>query len=176
MAKRETKEEEMSRTLTLKKEYYAPDGRKIKGFFTMNGKHIPIYEEEEDQNVVLADSKKHKSSVDGEYREDTWHIKDLDLDTTVIVYKKQKPILDILDDMLENDRENPEWDVFQDDSFFIQYKDGSTFSVDASGTSGRYKKNGIEGIYYSNAGDTQVYGEYEMNEYGVATLKEKRKK
>jgi len=145
-----------------------------KKWITINGKHIPIYEDEP-ENVILTKSEKHKSSVDGEYREDTWNIKDMDLDTTVIVYKRQKPILDILDDMLENDKEHPEWDVFENDSFFIQYKDGSTFSVDASGSFGKYKKNGIEGICYSNAGDTQFYGEYEMNEYGVATLKEKKR-
>ena len=41
-----------NRTLTLQKEYYTKDGRKIKGFFKLNGKAIPIVEEGSEEYYI----------------------------------------------------------------------------------------------------------------------------
>ena len=50
------------RTLTLQKEYITKDGKKIKGFFTVGGKHIPIVEEKPDYSSVDAWYDKHTRS------------------------------------------------------------------------------------------------------------------
>ena len=90
------------------------------------------------------------------------------IEFTSIVYetKKQKDILDILDEMIEN-AEYYGWEyIFEDASFYIEYSDGTTYEAVEFGEYGTYKKRGIKRIIYVNANDTQVYGEYEVNEYG----------
>ena len=97
-------------------------------------------------------------------------IKDLDMNITVWETKRQKDLLDILDELLENDILFPKSKVFEDIAFFIQYSDGSYYSNVDGDTEGVYKKKGIKGIHYSNPVDSQVYGKYEVNEYGSVTL------
>lgn len=92
----------------------------------------------------------------------------IDFDEKSIVYetKRQKDILNTLDEFLEN-AEVFGWEhIFQDDSFYIEYTDGTTYSANFMGECGVYKKKGIERIIYTNCSDTQVYGDYEVNEYG----------
>lgn len=87
---------------------------------------------------------------------------------TSIVYetKRQKDILDILDEMLEN-AEYFGWAyIFEDSSFSIEYADGTTYNATECIEEGVYKKRNIKRIIYVNANDTQVYGEYGVNEYG----------
>lgn len=94
-------------------------------------------------------------------------IDEKEIKSVVIEYKRQKDILDQLDELLEN-TEFYSWEhVFENDSFYIEYKDGKIYEVNCCGEYGVYKKKGIERIIYSNACDTQVYGRYEVNEYGV---------
>lgn len=85
-----------------------------------------------------------------------------------IVYetKRQRDILDVLDEMLEG-VDTFGWEyTFEDDSFFIEYKDSSTYSADFFEECGKYKKKGIKRIIYTNVHDTMVYGEYNVNEFG----------
>lgn len=105
-------------------------------------------------------------------------IKDID-DIKAVVWecKTQKEILEYLDEALENEQIwlsgntrccNP----FEDESYFILYKDGSTYSKLDGVEEGVYKKKNIKAIVYNNPCDTWVYGDYEVNEYGVVTYKE----
>lgn len=95
-----------------------------------------------------------------------YDIKDYDDKSIVWETKRQKDILDILDEMIEN-AETYGWDyTFEDDSFYIEYADGKTYEAGAYGEYGEYKKKGIVKIIYTNSNDTQVYGNYEANEYG----------
>lgn len=99
-----------------------------------------------------------------------YEIKDMPgLTSTVWEVKRQKDILDILDEMLEN-AELFGWSyVFEDESFYIEYNDGTTYEAGESTEEGIYKKKGIKRIIYNNANDTQVYGEYDVNEYGIVS-------
>lgn len=90
------------------------------------------------------------------------------IEFTSVVYEttKQKDILDVLDEMIENS-ESYGWSyTFEDSSFYIEYKDGTTYEASECGEYGVYKKGNISRIIYINDNDTQVYGEYEVNEYG----------
>lgn len=95
-----------------------------------------------------------------------YSIKDFDEKAIVWEAKRQKDILEILDEALENVEEFGWEHIFQDDSFYIEYADGTTYTADFMGECGIYKKKGIERIIYTNCTDTQVYGDYEVNEYG----------
>lgn len=98
-----------------------------------------------------------------------YDIKDFDMKSIVYETKRQKDILDVLDEMLEN-AELFGWAyIFENDSFYIEYTDGSTYYVGESEEDGVYKKRGISRIIYSNANDTWVYGPYEVNEYGIVS-------
>lgn len=95
-----------------------------------------------------------------------YDIKDFEEKSIVYETKRQKDILDVLDEMIEN-AEIFGWAyIFEDDSFYIEYKDGKTYEANECGEWGTYKKKSIERIIYVNANDTQVYGKYEVNEYG----------
>ena len=95
-----------------------------------------------------------------------YNIKDMEEKSIVYETKRQKDILDVLDDMIEN-AEQFGWSyIFENDSFYIEYVDGSTYEANECGEYGAYKKRNIERIIYVNANDTQIYGEYEVNEYG----------
>ena len=100
-----------------------------------------------------------------------------DVDTWIDVWetKKQKEILDVLDESLEMEKlwidGNPHvCNPFEDDSFYILYNDGSSYCKMDGIEDGVYKKKNIKAIVYSNACDTWVYGEYEVNEYGIVTV------
>ena len=64
--------------------------------------------------------------------------------STVYETLKQKDILDVLDEMLENAKEYGLSYIFSDSSFFIEYKNGETYDVLESGE----------------------YGDFEVNDYG----------
>lgn len=84
----------------------------------------------------------------------------------ILTTTRQKDILDVLDEMIEN-AEHYGWDyIFSDARFVIEYKDGTTYEVDAITNEGTYKKRNISRIIYTNENDIQVYGNYEINEYG----------
>lgn len=90
------------------------------------------------------------------------------IEFTSVVYEthRQKDILDVLDEMIENS-EQFGWEyIFEDSHFSIEYTDGTTYEAGECGEYGTYKKRGIKRIIYINSNDTQVYGTYEVNEYG----------
>lgn len=91
-----------------------------------------------------------------------------DIKSIVIETKRQKDILEILDERLENVRDyGYEWKkIFKDDTFRIEYNNGTMYQADELGEEGVYKKKGIKRIIYINPMDTQVFGDYEVNEYG----------
>ena len=92
----------------------------------------------------------------------------IDMEEKSIVWetKRQKDILDILDEHIEN-AENFGWFyIFSDDNFYIEYNDGTTYEAGSCGEYGTYKKKNIKRIIYANVYDTHVYGDYEVNEYG----------
>lgn len=91
----------------------------------------------------------------------------IELESVVYETRKQKDILDILDDMIENAREHGWAYTFEDDQFYIEYTDGTTYEAGECGEYGTYKKRNIKRIIYVNANDTQVYGDYEVNKYGI---------
>ena len=95
-----------------------------------------------------------------------YDIKDFEMKSVVWETSKQKDILVCLDEMLEN-AEQFGWPyIFEDDSFYIEYADGTTYEANECGEYGIYKKRNIKRIIWVNAMDTGVYGEYEVNEYG----------
>ena len=85
-----------------------------------------------------------------------------------VVYEttRLRDILDVLDEMIENAEYHGWAYTFSDVSFYIEYTDGTTYEALESGEYGIYKKRGIKRIIYVNPNDTQVYGDYEVNEYG----------
>ena len=98
-----------------------------------------------------------------------YDIKDFDdIKSVVVETKRQKDILEILDEKIENVRDYCyEWKkIFEDDTFRIEYNDGTMYEADSLGEEGVYKKKGIKRIIYINPMDTWVFGDYEINEYG----------
>ena len=109
---------------------------------------------------------------------------------TIDVYecKRQKDILDLLDDCLENEKlwlarkeliSNQFENVFrgyistpfEDDAFHILYTDGSTYDKLDGIEDGIYKKKNIKAIVYDSADGTRVYGAYTVNDYGIVSIK-----
>lgn len=95
-----------------------------------------------------------------------YDIKGMEEKSIVYETKRQKDILDVLDEMIENAKQYGWAYIFEDDSFYIEYTDGTSYTAHECGEYGTYKKKGIARIIYVNANDTQVYGDYEVNEWG----------
>lgn len=67
-----------------------------------------------------------------------------DLKSTVYETKRQKDILDILDEMLEN-AEIYGWSyIFEDNNFYIEYTNKLTYKANACGEYGTYKKKAFQ--------------------------------
>lgn len=89
-----------------------------------------------------------------------------DIETTVIVEfaGTQKEIFGWLDDMIEN----LQYDWFHtDDTFCILYKDGTEEYINSDYDGHKIKRNNIASIVYSNDCSYIVYGNFEINEYGI---------
>lgn len=95
-----------------------------------------------------------------------YDIKGMEEKSIVYETKRQKDILDVLDEMIENAKQYGWAYMFEDDSFYIEYTDETTYNAYECGEYGTYKKKGIAKIIWVNANDTQVYGDYEVNEWG----------
>lgn len=67
-------------------------------------------------------------------------IKDFEEMSIVWETKRQKDILDILDEMLENAQKFGWFYIFADDNFYIEYTDGSTYEAGSCGEYGLIKK------------------------------------
>ena len=97
----------------------------------------------------------------------TFLIKDIDCEIEVEVAKTRKEVLDWLDEYVEN----LEYDWFDgsDDSFAILYKDGSEDAINEEYNGHKIKRNNIASIVYTNACTDIIFGNFEMNEYGVCS-------
>lgn len=100
----------------------------------------------------------------------TFLIKDIDSEIIVEPVKTRKEIFDWMDEYIENF--DFEWFDPCDDSFSILYKDGSMDFVDDGYDGHKVKKQNIASMVYSNACSYIVFGNFEMNEYGVVTPNE----
>lgn len=93
-------------------------------------------------------------------------IEDIDCPTIVEVAKTQKEIFEIMDELIEN---NKEYNTLKDECFTILYKDGTELVVNEEYDDFKVKKKNIKSIVYNNAETTVVYGFFKMNEFGVIT-------
>lgn len=94
------------------------------------------------------------------------YIADVDCTIEVEIMSKAKDVLDWMDEYIENLQYD--WFDSSDDSFEILYKDGTIEYVDSEYDGHKIKRQNIKSIVYNNPEDYIVYGEYEMNEFGVA--------
>lgn len=61
--------------------------------------------------------------------------------------------------------------VSDDESLWVQYKDGSHFHVSGAYVEGEYKKTGIETVIISNTSTNQAYGNFQI--YNMDDTEEK---
>lgn len=93
-------------------------------------------------------------------------IKDIDCEILVEVVSR-KEVLSWLEEYLEN---LPyEWFDGSNDCFHILYKDGSYDCINEEYDGHKIKKQNIASIVYNNPCTSIVYGNFEINEYGVVT-------
>lgn len=93
-------------------------------------------------------------------------IKDIDCKVLVEVMSR-KEVLEWMDEYLEN---LPyEWFDGSEDCFQILYKDGSCDYINEEYDGHKIKRQNIVSIVYDNACTSIVYGNFEINEYGVIT-------
>ena len=95
----------------------------------------------------------------------TIHTSDVDTDVEIEIMTRAKDVLDWMDEYIENFEED--WFDPTDDSFEILYKDGTTDSVDSWYDGHKIRRQGIKSIVYNNPCTYIVYGDYEVNEYGI---------
>lgn len=95
----------------------------------------------------------------------TFLVKDLDCELIVEIAKTRKEIFDWLDEYLENLQYD--WFNGSDDSFAILYNDGFQDTINEEYDGHKIRKTGIASIVYTNACTDMVFGNFEMNEYGV---------
>ena len=90
---------------------------------------------------------------------------DLDCEIIVEVMKRQKDIFDYISEYTENLEYlwfDPSYDIFS-----ILYKDGSFDYIDLNYDGHKIKKKNVLSMVYNNACTSIVYGNFEINEYGV---------
>lgn len=93
-------------------------------------------------------------------------VKDVECQIEIEIMSKTKDIFDWLDEYVEN--LEYEWFDGSDDSFEIIYKDGTVEYIDNSYDGHKIKRRNIKSMLYNNPCTYMVYGDYEINEYGVA--------
>ena len=95
-------------------------------------------------------------------------VKDIDCVVTVEVVSRAKDIFDFMDDYIYNLKNN-EWFDASEDTFAILYKDGTFVWVDEDYEGQKIRRQNIASIVYNNPCTAIVYGNFEINEYGVVT-------
>lgn len=95
-----------------------------------------------------------------------FHIADVDCTIEIEVMSAKKDIFDWLDQYIDN----LQYDWFDptDESFEILYKDGTTEFVDSFYDGHKIRRQNIKSMLYNNPCTYMVYGNYKVNEYGVA--------
>lgn len=91
-----------------------------------------------------------------------------DIDTEILVeVMSRKEVLDWLNEYIEN---LPyDWFDGSDSCCHILYKDGSYDYINEEYDGHKIKKQNIASIVYDNPCTSIVYGNFEVNEYGVVT-------
>ena len=99
-----------------------------------------------------------------------FYIKDIDCTVLVEVVSTRKEVFGWLDDYAEN----LQYDWFDPcgDSFEILYEDGTTDYIADDYDGHKIRRQHIVSMVYSNASSYIVYGNFEMNEYGVVSVSE----
>ena len=93
-------------------------------------------------------------------------IQDIDCEILVEVTTR-KEILSWLDEHIENF--DYDWFDRSNESFSILYKDGSYDTVNEDYDGHKVRRQNIASIVYDNPETSMVYGNFEINEYGVVT-------
>lgn len=96
----------------------------------------------------------------------TFHIEDIDVDILVEECTR-KELLSWLDEYLNNF--NYEWFDPSEETFNILYNDGHYDMIDEAYDGHHIRRTGIASIVYDNPETSMVFGNYEINEYGVVT-------
>lgn len=92
-------------------------------------------------------------------------IKDINEKVIIEVLDRQKDIFDYIDEYIENLAY--EWFDPSDDSFEILYKDGNEDTINLDYDGHKIKRKNIVSMVYNNTCTSIVYGNFEINEYGV---------
>ena len=103
-------------------------------------------------------------------KERIFRIEDIDAEVMVEVVNRQKDIFDCLDDYMDNF--NEDFFCTEDDSFEILYKNGKTDYISSDWDGHKVRRNSILSMVYNNACTAVVYGNFEINEYGVVYASE----
>ena len=101
-----------------------------------------------------------RKQINQVYLSDVGCIIEIEIMTTI------KDVFDWLEQYIEN--LNYSWFDSTDESFEIIYKDGKTEYIDSFYDGHKISKINIKSMLYNNPVDYIVYGDYEVNEYGVA--------
>lgn len=95
-----------------------------------------------------------------------FRILDIDCESIVEV-RSRKDLLDYMDEYLDN--MSHDWFDPTNDSFAILYKDGTHDYIDSCYDGHKIKRQHIASMVYTNVCTSIVYGNFEMNRYGVVT-------
>lgn len=96
----------------------------------------------------------------------TFLIENIDCQITV-EFASRKEILSWMDEYIEN--HSYDWFDGSDQTFNILYNDGTTDFINEEYDGHKVKRTGISSIVYDNPCTSMVFGNYEINEYGVVT-------
>ena len=113
-------------------------------------------------------------------KERIFHIRDVDCYIAIEVMSKQKDILELMDEHIDNIQfakslnDDSQFGRFvSDDVFMILYKDGKSEYIDSAYDGHKVKRTGIVSIVCNGDYGAMVYGAFEINEFGVVTTAEK---
>lgn len=95
-------------------------------------------------------------------------VEDIACEILVEVASTQKEVFGWMDQYVEN-FEN-DWFDASDESFTILYRDGTTDYIDIDYDGHKIKRKNIASIVYNNPSSYIIYGNFEINEYGVVTV------
>lgn len=98
----------------------------------------------------------------------TFHIEDVDCTIEIEIMSATKDIFGWLDQYIDNLKYD--WFDATDESFQILYKDDTTEYIDSSYDGHKIRRQNIKSMVYNNPCTYIVYGDYEINEYGVVNV------
>lgn len=96
----------------------------------------------------------------------TFLIKNIDCEI-IVEEESRKEILSWMDEYIENFQYD--WFDASDQAFSILYKDGTCDFINEEYDGHKVKRTNIASIVYDNECTSMVFGNYEINEYGVVT-------